>query len=133
MVPGRAVRVHFVSPRLAESGAACDCKIDFHFCGSHPSPTTLTPGAIRLSRAGPSAPRSPVPGPPAAPGLLVAAAVDSLPSPHCCVVPKRSSVGVEGPLIAGNLLANGSRFLGCRMIRVGGRWQTAEAHQAGHQ
>jgi hypothetical protein len=44
-----------------------------------------------------------------------------------------ASVNVEDCLIGGDLLANGSRFRGCRMIRIGGRRQTAELHQTGHQ
>ena len=47
--------------------------------------------------------------------------------------PLTGSVRVKDSLIFGNLLANGSRFGGSRMIGIRSWRQTAELYQTGHQ
>src|SRR6516165_4150268 len=45
----------------------------------------------------------------------------------------RRSMSIEDGLVGGDLLANGGRFRGSRMVRISSRRQAAQLHQAGHQ
>src|ERR1700730_14541275 len=155
MVGGRPrLRLNVTRPCLAESGGAGDCKIDFHFCGSHPcaqlrpypgglgpSLASLGPSVPLYSRRGSSARAAPAfrqPHRPSAPSAAIAAVGPPAPSFLRLWEPRRTphapfwcrtgaSVGVEDCLIDSDILANGSRFLGRRMIGVGSWWRTVLA------